>query len=706
MGRGNLLGFINSLAAVVNKRPQTVLIVTDPAGQIAYAKQSSKLAGKLEAAATRLEEMLGRKMSDFDPIGNEAARVIARRLFEKIDPAAAQKASAAYHSLYERVSQESPGLLPTYAATADYANRIVECYPFHPRLLDTAQDRLGAIQDFNKSRGVLRLFARILRDAKESRQDLELISAGDINWSSPRIQADLLQRLNRDNFRSAISADVEKHAAELDGGPRGVHCRAASALLLESIPMQSNSGLDSPELTLAILRPDEAGHEPSEALDRLVGVCWHSYPMAGGRGWQFRYEPNILKQIEERAGQISIEDARKRVEAEAQEYFGGHTFGSPVAWPTSAKQVLDSADLQLVLCEDEKTALSVCANCDDSNPKAPVPRKYVNAIVAVTATQSALNKAIDAAQRLKAIEALEKEHKEGDTGKMVREQLARAKPNYLKSLRLQTYRAFDRIALAGEVVYTLEEQYQVPEEQMLQRPRGQECLMRFLSEKNLILQGRAMRSTLIGFLRTSCRELHRSSISRGVYAARAVFERFPRSARSASCQPDHNVVRQTLLKALTEAKIVIRLPNECAFDSTGCVDGPQDRRRRIVGRSLTGLDVRDEKTLVTLSVSEAAKVWLKEDPVASAKKKVYGTPDVQPVAVPPPHVSRKATKWGKAFEMSEEQPLKELHMSAPTPAAAATLLNLAGPVGADVVTLTLGVRGTPQGQWDDPTCNR
>ena len=190
-GQGNLLGFINSLAAVVNKRPQTVLIVTDPARQAAYDKQSAKLAGKLEAAAVRLDEMLGRKMSDFDPIGNESARVIARRLFEKIDRGAAEQASAAYHSLYQRVTEDSPGTLPTNCATPEYARRIVESFPFHPRLLDTAQDRLGALQDFNKSRGVLRLFARILRDVKESKDDLGLISAGDINWSSPRIQADL-----------------------------------------------------------------------------------------------------------------------------------------------------------------------------------------------------------------------------------------------------------------------------------------------------------------------------------------------------------------------------------------------------------------------------------------------------------------------------------------------------------------------------------
>ena len=59
-------------------------------------------------------------------------------------------------------------------------------------------------------------------------------------------------------------------------------------------------------------------------------------------------------------GQIPIEDARSRVLAEVQGYFSGPGF-KVTAWPTTARQVPESADLQLVLCEDEKTAKSVCA---------------------------------------------------------------------------------------------------------------------------------------------------------------------------------------------------------------------------------------------------------------------------------------------------------------------------------------------------------
>ncbi|MBZ5669553.1 MAG: ATP-binding protein [Acidobacteriia bacterium] len=609
-GQGNLLGFLNSLNAVVSKRPQTVLVVTDTAGQAAYAKEAAKLAD-LAAAATSLHEVLGKKMTDFDPVGNEAAQVIVRRLFESVIPANAQAASATYHSLYQRVAQDSPGSLPAAASGADYAKRIVESYPFHPRLLDTAQDRLGALQDFQKSRGVLRLFARIIRDVWDSKQDHELISAGEVDWSSPRIQADLLSRLNRDNFKASISADIEKHARELDGdSPRGIHTRVASALLLESLPMQPTAGFDPSEAALAVLRPDEAGAEPAEALDRLVGVCWHTYPMASGRGWQFRYEPNIIRQIDEKKSDISIEDAKSRVLAEAQGYFTGPIF-KLTAWPANARQVPESTDLQLVLCENEKIAKSVCSYSDDSDPKAPLPRRFRNAILAVTATDTALNNAIDRAQRLMAAEAIERDHKTGESAKLVREQLQRVKPELQKQSRLQSCRAFDRVVFPGGNVAPIEEKYQVPDEHILQKAQGQKCVNEFLTQKKQIYEpGDCLDVNL--FLKDVLPGTTPIPDRPQVFTAKAVHERFL-SAPGLRLVPDGGVVRQTILQALVEGKLVVRLPNGNAYDAKGCVTGPEGKRRRMPD-TLTSLSLSADVE-ITRSDSAFAKQWLTIDAV-------------------------------------------------------------------------------------------
>ena len=681
-GQGNLLSFLNKLLSVVGKRPQTALLVTDPAGQVAYTKHSVKIGEALEAASVKLDEIFGRKMTDFDPIGDESARVIIRRLFESVDQVAAQSASAAYHALYERVSSEEPGLIPPRAASADYARRIVECYPFNPRLLDTAQERLGALQDFQKSRGVLRLFARILRTVWESKNDVDLISAGDIEWSNSRIQADLLQRLNRDNFKAAVSADIGKHAVELDSGaPRGIHVRVASALMFESIPMQPGSGFDPSELTQAVLRPDEAGPEPREALDRLVGVCWHTYPVPGGRGWQFRYEPNIIKQIEERMGDVPLEDAKSRVLSEAQGYFSGPAF-KVAAWPTSARQVPESADLQLVLCEDKKIAKAVCTYTDDSDPRAPIPRRFLNSILAITATMSAFHSALDRAQRLLATEAIEREHKTGDSSKLVREQLQRIKPELQKQFRIQTRRAFDRVVLAGGITYSIDEEFQVPEEQMLQKPQGQSCLRRFLDSKGLIYQagdaldvGRFMNDVLPGA--TPLPEKAK------VYTTRAIHERFL-GAPKLRLLPDGSIVRQTIMKAVQKGKIVVRLSDDRAYDAQGCVEGSAGRRRRGAG-SLASLAL-DDSAYVTEAHSDYGILWVKEDTEEYERERRSTLPP------PPDRVTTRT--WEEIKEYSAERPLVQLHLVAAAPADSATLTSLSQPFGANIISLSVTVSGT------------
>jgi hypothetical protein len=690
-GQGNLLKFLNSLASVVGKRSQAMLLVTDPGAQQAYAQQTGALQTQLAAAATRLDQVLGRKDTDIDPIGDESSQVIVRRLFASVDKTAAETESALYHDLFDRVSKEQPGLVPPRSIQADYARRIVECYPFHPRLLETAEGRLGAIQDFQKSRGVLRLFARILRGIWERQADLDLITAGDLDWASDRIQADLLQRLGKDRFKAAVSSDVIQHARDLDGGTvGGVHQRAASALLLESLPLTPNSGLDPAELTLAVLRPDEAGQEPADALNRLAGVCWHTYPMLGGRGWQFRYEPNVIKQIEERMGDIDGDEARSRVLAEVQEYFSGPGF-KITAWPAKARQVPESSDLQVVLCEDETLARTVCALSDDTDPQAPIPRRFQNAIVAVSTRSGALNTATERAKRLLAAEAIGRENRTGDQGRLIREQLQRIMPELQRQFGLASRRAFDRIHLSGGAAWTLEEAFQVPDEQILKRPEGQASLRRFLNEKGLMYQpgdaidpDRLLKDILPGAVPVAGQA--------DVYTAKAVHERLL-SAPGLRLIPGPDLVRQTLLKALQGGKLAIRLADDRAYDATGCTQGPPGQRRR--SSSVLTTMTLDDTTLVAAAASAEAADWLREDKpknIGDGDGQGGGSTGAGPIPKPPSSTAI-ASSWEQVRELAMTRPLRELRLTASRPPAAATLATLAQPLGANSLALSVTFSG-------------
>lgn len=685
-GQGNFLSFLGKLVSSIAKRKQAVLVVTDPGQQAAYAGISAQMAAAIAPAAMKLDDILGRKMSDFDPVGKQAARVIARRLFEKIDPIAAKKASADYHQLYNRVHEAHADLLPAGATSAEYARRIEECYPFHPRLIDTAKERLGPLPEFQRSRGVLRLFARIIRDVWEQKPTLELITAGDINWGSERIRADLLQRLRREQFSSAVDADLEGHARQLDDGkPGGIHYRVASATLLESLPRNEHSGLDAPDLALAILRTEEAGHEPSEALDRIVGECWHTYPMAGGRGWQFRFEPNVIKQIEQRAATVDLEEAKQRVLTEVQSFFAGPVF-SLASWPDRPKDVLERKDLQLALCATVNLAEDVCANADTSDPAAPVPRRFRNSIVGVAPSPDSFNMAVERAKRLIAAEQIERDARHGESHALVRDQLTRIKPSLSREFKIQTCRAFDTVVRADGVVGRLEEKYQVPDEEILSKPQGQKSLRSFLDDKDLIYRSDAALDP-DRFLKAVLAGTTPIPDQPEVYRLGDVHERFL-SASGLRLVPDQAVVRNTILKALDSGKVALRLADGSAYDNVGAVTGPKGQRRHVDGgRPSVGL--RNDE-LISRSDSLAAKDWLAVD--AQVPRGDTSGPGTPPLPVPEaPTIV--ATSWSEIVTLAETRPLLQLVLNAATPAVADTLAGLAQPLGADEIALDVTVAG-------------
>lgn len=482
----NLISFIGLLSAEVARRPQTVLVITDPAAQAAYAEESDELQREL-AVAKRLDDELGRRSTDYDPIGSDAARVITRRLFEHIDPDAAEEAAREYSAAYKRIAESRPDVLPKEVTTEEYANRIRECYPFHPRLVMTAQDRLGTLPAFNKSRGTLRLFARVLRQLWEDQIDVPLITAGDVRVEAERIQADLLQRLDRDEFSGAVQADCVRHAQELDAEYGGdYHRRVARALLIESLPMNPNAAMDVRDVTLATVRPSDVGNEPHEALDRLLSVGWYTFPSDSGNRYQFRVEPNVNKRIEEVADTIPPADARQDALTYVQRHYGGPPF-KLYAFPTTPRAVPDSADLKLVLCDSLPLAREVCEYLDDSDPNLPEKRPFRNAIVALAPSENMLHEAVHQFRRLKAARSiLDEARRSNPPDKLTEEQINKLLPSLQKQARIRVLRSFHRLVLQGRDPLPLEEGYLVSEDGALSEAKGPQNLLRFLESKGLI----------------------------------------------------------------------------------------------------------------------------------------------------------------------------------------------------------------------------
>jgi len=163
--------------------------------------------------------------------------------------------------------------------------------------------------------------------------------------------------------------------------------------------MQSNSGFEPADLTLAVLRPEEAGPEPAESLDRLwVSAGTHTQYLEE-EGGNSVTSLTLLNRLKNEWG-ISLLRMQKagsslRLKVIFQDQDLSWLLGLRV--PGKCQNLLNS---NWFLCENEKIAKSVCAYVDDTDSNAPTPRRFQNAILAITATPSAFNTALDCAQRL------------------------------------------------------------------------------------------------------------------------------------------------------------------------------------------------------------------------------------------------------------------------------------------------------------------
>jgi hypothetical protein len=242
------------------------------------------------------------------------------------------------------------------------------------------------------------------------------------------------------------------------------------------------------------------------------------------------------------------------------------------------------------------------------------------------------------------------------------------------------------VILPGGAVKHIDEKYQVPDEQVLQRPQGQTCLKRFLEGNDMIYKAddaldvrRFLKDVLPGATPLVDQP--------EVYAAKAVHERFL-AAPGLRLIPDGAVVRRTILKAVGSGKVVVRLQDGRAYDAKGRVDGEPGRRRRVDGDALTTFPL-DDTVWVTCADTQVAGEWVTEDRPKPGK----AGRGAQPPPPPPPEAQKQvtATTSEKAIEFAQDRPLLELRLRADKPADAAALAGIAQPLGAEQLSMTVTV---------------
>lgn len=319
----NIRTLFSSLAQAVETSPHSALVITtpDPASD-AYrkaAQQAQDILNEVDSVFARVSH----QTIPSDP--PDLPAILRRRLFSHVDDTARSAVSAAYADLCRR----SSALIAPPPQDRTAHQWFYDNYPLHPDTLRVIVERVASNDNFQRTRGILRLLGMTAHHMKSSGQGEEtlLIHPHHIDPAHTGIHAELTTRIERGEFGSAIVADItgpESTAARIDETrPTRPARRLARAAFLASLsPIVSARGATPGELVRAVVTPfDEDPSVVSNAVAEFRNSALYVNDDPGVAGIEFTTVPNLNRLLLERRNKLTAMEIDQRVKQAINDCF-------------------------------------------------------------------------------------------------------------------------------------------------------------------------------------------------------------------------------------------------------------------------------------------------------------------------------------------------------------------------------------------------
>ncbi|WP_448561844.1 ATP-binding protein [Trichothermofontia sp.] len=302
--------FAQTLSESAKNAKDTLLVVSIPASDIEIGGDRGK------EALDRLKNAIGRVESPWRPASaEESFEIVRRRLFQPItDPALFVQRDAvvkAFMELYRSQSQE----FPSECKDSDYERRLKAAYPIHPELFDRLYTDWSTLDKFQRTRGVLRLMAKVIHTLWERNDQSLMILPAHIPMDDQQVQSELTRYLE-DPWLPVIDKDVDGPYSlplTLDRnhpnlGRYSACRRVARTVYMGSAPTlrAANRGIEERRIKLGCVQPGEHVATFGDALRRLTDRATYLY-VDGNRYW-VSTQPNVNRTAQERAEQLLLGD--------------------------------------------------------------------------------------------------------------------------------------------------------------------------------------------------------------------------------------------------------------------------------------------------------------------------------------------------------------------------------------------------------------
>ena len=360
---GSNLSFIQSLTEAAKLVPNAVVLASLP-------ESNSQVGGTQGAAALQaLESVFNRVQALWKTVApEEAFEIVRRRLFETIrDINGRDHVCRAFADAYVTEGIK----VPQETQEARYYDRMVQSYPIHPEVFTQLYEEWTTIDDFQRTRGVLKLMAKVIyRLWQDNNKDLMILPAS-LPLYDGSARNELIDYLGP-GWDPVIDRDVDGEHAETTylearetrfGSVQAAR-RVARTIFLGSAPSSVTMkpgirGLDRARVLLGCIQPGQISSLYSDALNRLANQL-HYLNSSGDRTQEstrywFDTRANLRREMEERKMRFEdknevrgrMAEVLKKLVGSASFFDGAHIF-------TPHSDVPDDSALRLIVLPPEQ----------------------------------------------------------------------------------------------------------------------------------------------------------------------------------------------------------------------------------------------------------------------------------------------------------------------------------------------------------------
>lgn len=343
------LSFVQALTEALKAVPTAVLLASLP--------ESAKEAGSQHGvkALEALSHYFGRIQALWKPVATEEAfEIVRRRLFTSIsDRAAAEAVCRAFADYYTSNAED----FPRETQESRYYDRLMQAYPIHPEVFDRLYEDWSSLDNFQRTRGVLKLMAKVIHRLWKDNDKDPLIMPGSFPLADAETRNEMIYYLPQ-GWDPVVERDIDGERAETTELEQDTRLgsvqacrRTARTIFLGSAPSTQNQvvrGIEAERVALGVAQPGQQVGVYKDALRRLIDKL--HYLNSGNNRFWFDTRPNLRREMEDRKRRYKDqEDVFPHIRERVKKAFHGSGVFGGVHVFTGSIDVPDDCQLRLVV---------------------------------------------------------------------------------------------------------------------------------------------------------------------------------------------------------------------------------------------------------------------------------------------------------------------------------------------------------------------